>query len=122
MKTKRTKRAAPKVGWNGVMDKPCGECPFRKTSARGWLGPWTAESIVLQAFSEAGLACHMTANDVATAKTCAGSLICANKSAKLYRDTWLACHQANLKASPEAKHVMNVAEFREHHGNGVRRR
>lgn len=39
---------------------PCKECPFRKTSFRGWLGNNTAQQTHDYVLGEADFACHMT--------------------------------------------------------------
>lgn len=41
--------------------KACSQCPFRKISIPGYLGPWPGPSELLdQAFSETGFVCHQT--------------------------------------------------------------
>lgn len=100
---------------SNVMPKPCGECPFRKNAPRGWLGPWNPTSILQQAFSEFGLACHMTADNPDAISMCAGSIICANKSAKKYRNTKLAQLQQGLG---EDDNVLTAFEFIKHHKSG----
>lgn len=101
--------------------KPCKECPFRKESSPGWLGPWDARSIVQQAHSEAGLACHV---DGGVKKhlgdeelydkvhVCVGSLQHANISHKSYRSPIL---NAFAKAVGTAVNIMGLKEFFEHH-------
>lgn len=44
--------------------KPCRECPWRRDSTWGYLGPHTAQEWVEQAHGEAIIACHMTIKDV----------------------------------------------------------
>lgn len=39
---------------------PCKECPFRKTSFKGWLGGLTAQETQSYVLNEADFACHMT--------------------------------------------------------------
>mgnify|MGYP001618446155 CR=1 FL=1 len=78
-----------------AVKKACNECPFRKTSLPGYLGPWPGPNELLdQAFSETGFVCHKTiVRDERTLqfkekkfRLCAGSLICANKTSKIFRD------------------------------------
>lgn len=42
------------------LKQPCKECPFRKTSMRGWLGGLTAKETSDYVLDEADFACHMT--------------------------------------------------------------
>lgn len=91
---------------------PCNECPFRKKSASSWLGPWTPDSILEQAFSEAGLVCHLTVD--AKHRSCVGSIICANKSAKMYRNPELKSLQDELR-DRDTDGILSAWEFREHH-------
>lgn len=99
---------------------PCMECPFRRQSPRGWLGPWqSAQEILDQAFSEAGLACHMTVKQTGVVEgttVCVGALVCANKSAKSYRDHDLHLLQKNAKPDDG---VLDAWEFRDHHKNRI---
>lgn len=41
-------------------DTPCTECPWRRISAPGWLGPYTAEQWFRLAHSDEPIACHLT--------------------------------------------------------------
>lgn len=102
---------------------PCAQCPFRKGSLRGYLGPWESpEELLLVTFSDSefvsghghpGFVCHMTINN--NEKICAGSLHCANKSMKLYRDQHMEALQASLPEK-DAENVMTSWEFTEYHG------
>jgi hypothetical protein len=101
---------------------PCAECPFRKISPKGWLGPWTTDGILAQAHSEAGLACHVDVNKKAgklsaeelraKAHVCVGSLQSANKSAKIYRNPKLNQMQKDVGTSDQ---ILSLFEFRGHH-------
>ena len=98
---------------------PCAECPFKKTSMRGYLGPWASpEELIFAAHSDLGdgFACHMTVKQDDSwegAQVCAGSLICANKSFKTYRDDELRKLQQEVEDNDD---VMNSWEFIEYHG------
>jgi hypothetical protein len=107
---------------------PCKECPFRKESARGWLGPWTIDTILLQVHSDLnplpGLACHL---DVSAKKdlglhgtelydkshVCVGSLQHANKSAKRYRNFIL---NKMAEAVGVSDQILDLFGFKKHHG------
>jgi len=100
--------------------KPCPECPFTKTSAKGWLGPWTPETIHRQVMDEGDLACHMTVteDDVDNDKVrrCVGSVLYMNKGCKKARDPDLAKAQAELKGA-DMSNILNPIEFFKHHGS-----
>ncbi len=108
-----------------VLDNPCGECPFRKKSLAGWLGPWTVETILQQAHGEGGLACHVSVAAVQKRKpkitdeklmkevhVCVGSIQHANRSCKSYRNPELRAMQDALGNGEE---ILNLHEFRKHH-------
>jgi len=42
------------------LKEPCKECPFRKSSLKGWLGGLTARETWDYVLSEFDFACHMT--------------------------------------------------------------
>ena len=44
--------------------QPCSECPWRRRSAPGWLGPMTAQQWIGTVHSDAPIACHMTVTEV----------------------------------------------------------
>lgn len=99
--------------------KPCNECPFRKDSLRGYLGPWTGRVLdfLHDAMSEGGFACHQTIeiNNHWTPRTrvCAGSLRFANKCAKYYRDEELAeLQETQPKDDPN---ILGLLEFTKYH-------
>ena len=96
--------------------KPCSECPFVKGSLQGWLGPWTAPNFIRQLMSEDGQMCHSTITEdgVITPGTqiCTGGLICANKSAKSYRNPDLRKLQEEVGKDDN---VMTAFEFKQYH-------
>ncbi len=42
------------------LKSPCAECPFKKSSFKGWLGGLTAKETHDVVLDEADFACHMT--------------------------------------------------------------
>lgn len=46
-----------------VTAKPCNDCPWRRNSLPGWLGPFNAGEWLLLAHGEAAIACHLTIAD-----------------------------------------------------------
>lgn len=59
--------------------KPCRECPWKRDSVRGHLGPNSAEEWLEIAHSDSPIACHMTVKsddqDWAELRQCGGSAI-----------------------------------------------
>lgn len=103
--------------------KPCNECPFRKKSIAGWLGPWDITSILFQSNSEAGLPCHKSYDPLLRkgldpilamdkAHVCVGSLQSANASCKRYSNPVLK-YMAEVVVKSED--ILSVFEFRKHH-------
>lgn len=43
-----------------VRDRPCAECPWRRSAAPGWLGPMDAAQWLVLADSDLPIACHTT--------------------------------------------------------------
>jgi hypothetical protein len=65
---------------------PCSECPWRRASLPGWLGPHTAEEWQLGAHGDHEIACHLTipagfddddeaGDDTSMMTTCSGAAI-----------------------------------------------
>lgn len=42
-----------------TLKKPCAECPWRKTSAKGWLGASTPVEFIQQSEAETQMPCHL---------------------------------------------------------------
>jgi hypothetical protein len=40
--------------------RPCNECPWRRESAPGWLGPFDADEWIMLGHSDEPIACHET--------------------------------------------------------------
>jgi len=107
---------------------PCKECPFRQESVRGWLGPWTVDTILQQVHSDfnplPGLACHLDVKVqqkkgldgqelYAESHVCVGSLHHANASCKRYRHPELSAMADRLGLLDT---IMDLFKFRNHHG------
>jgi hypothetical protein len=101
----------------------CKYCPWRRTSARGWLGSSTPEEFLVQCTSEAHMPCHITidyddpdwADKLDDASHCAGSLIFMKNSCKQPRDPVLAAMQNKVETSDEL--FAFGSEFIDHHGD-----
>jgi hypothetical protein len=112
---------------------PCSECPFRKTSIRGWLGPDDEKQVLSKVHGEGGYPCHMDLTkapvitkgpnagylDTSDTQQCAGAIIHANLSHKCYRDPELRAHQDRLEGCAHEKDVLNLREFLEHHKSAI---
>lgn len=75
--------------------QPCNDCPWRRKSAPGWLGPLTAEEWRALAHSDEPIACHVTieVEDSWTAgnvRQCAGAAQYRRNIAKRPRDEQIA--------------------------------
>lgn len=103
----------------------CPECPFRKISPRGWLGPWTVEDMEQIVHFEQHLICHL---DVTTQQNagltdeqitlsgqhCVGALRYMSSVGKLSREPEKAQAQKKLKQVPDQS-TIEPFKLREHH-------
>lgn len=86
--------------------KPCSDCPWRRDSLPGWLGPATAVEWVQAAHSDMAIDCHVHPN-----QQCAGSSIYRANVCKMSREKdvlRLPANRETVFARPD--------EFKEHHG------
>lgn len=112
--------------------RTCRECPFRRNSVPGWLGPWTIEKIQAQAHGEFGLSCHTSEDRMLKLHPeledlllsgdpkfyekihiCVGSIYHANASGKLYQNKTLQRFQKRLGLNPN---ILGLFDFVAHHG------
>ena len=96
--------------------RPCPECPFRKASAPGWLGPWEPSKLLASLPYEI-FPCHRTIGDnTDSLRGCAGAAIYLNNRLEISRCHETAEHQQVLKDSDDADSVFSGAgEFLDHH-------
>lgn len=94
--------------------QPCNECPFRRNSAKGWLGGFTVEETLCAARSEDAFDCHLT-RGTEEVKSCAGRLLFAVKTCKSFRNKEL--ESARLELKEQNKDLSNILgfDFAEHH-------
>jgi hypothetical protein len=103
--------------------KPCAECPWLRTSARGWLGASNAEEFYRTSVTQEGhMPCHMDIDytdknwretQLPEADLCAGNLIYYRNHLKNPRDPEVAEWVRAVERSP---HVFDwPVEFMEHH-------
>lgn len=87
---------------------PCKECPWRRVSLRGWLGPHDAKQWVLIAHGEAVIDCHLLHQN--KTHQCAGAAI--------YRANVLKeCRSARPLSLPQDKATVfsDPGQFLAHH-------
>jgi hypothetical protein len=104
-------------------EKVCPDCPFRKDSIPGWLGPHSMEEIMNNFTHEFAWTCHMKRDNKSDHKTipvCKGFLISAKKSAHSFGKTdegkKLNDLIINMTISEKEKDlVMNKFEFIKYH-------
>lgn len=111
---------------------PCNDCPFRRKSLPGWLGPWSVEE-VLGHIAYGPFPCHKTIsgpnmeNDDPKLRQCAGAAIFMNNKLQMSRDPSLSATQKALKgctADLKASVFSTADEFAGHHrrlGGGSKR-
>lgn len=105
------------------LTRPCSECPFRRKSAPGWLGPWEP-SEVMTTIRYASFPCHRTIpyDDVSLdhprLQSCAGAALMLCNMMTLSRDPDITVHQRALRDDPSADFGAVFAserEFLDHH-------
>lgn len=96
---------------------PCDECPWRKDSIPGYLGPHTAEEWLNMAHGEGPIACHKTikVNDSwEGARQCRGAASYRANSLKIPRNP-------EIVVGPTDDRVFKFWEFIEHHTKNRKR-
>ncbi|MBS4016807.1 MAG: hypothetical protein KGZ68_01100 [Dechloromonas sp.] len=104
------------------LTEPCKECPFRRNSMPGWLGPWEPTDL-LAAIKVAPFPCHRTIkadisfDDPRTAKMelCAGAALFLNNKMEKSRCPETAAYQRGLATDDTV--FATDAELLEHHGS-----
>lgn len=101
----------------------CARCPFRKTSAPGYLGSSSAEEFIDATLSENDMPCHLAvdyededwADNLEDVPRCAGSLVFFRNNCKLPKVPELC--DAVLGVNTDRETVFSFRhEFLEHHG------
>lgn len=93
----------------------CNECPWRRESAPGWLGPMDADEWVALVHSEEAIACHITIEEEGDWTTpgirqCAGAATYRGNVCKRPRDPEVA-----LLPADRDKVFATPGQFLEHH-------
>lgn len=97
---------------------PCNECPYRKDSAKGWLGDNSVETYAEPITSDIEIPCHKTMNSDRLMRYCAGLASVRVNSCKSARYSPIIMKsEENVKNSPHRAECFNFKhEFEEHHG------
>lgn len=95
---------------------PCIECPFTRGSIRGWLGGFGVEETKLAALSEDSFECHLT-RESDNKKECAGRLLFAKNSFKVFRDKELENLKIEVVNNNKdiLSNILNSRDFEDHH-------
>ncbi len=96
-----------------VTKKPCGECPFRKNSAKGYLGGFTIEETLSVAKSEHEFQCHKT-RETDNVRECVGRLLFATKTCKSFKDSELEALRLHAKEHNSTENILGF-DFKKHH-------
>jgi len=114
-----------------VCKKICTECPFSKSSLRGWLGSHSLEGVLAAQEGEKLFSCHLQRNDGMTnddiecgeVKICRGFLVSASKSDITFGqnpETGKELGKLQALVASEAKEdkgtILSRQEFEDHHG------
>lgn len=100
--------------------QPCNECPWRRNSFPGHLGPYTAEEWAALAHTDIAIACHKTIEedddwDAPNLRQCAGAGIFRANVLKSPRDP-----EVYRAKEPDHDRVFSSnAEFITHHNGGT---
>lgn len=105
---------------------PCSECPWRRNSLPGWLGPHTAEEWVQGAHGDHEIACHLSIphsdnddeagdEEMAEMTTCSGAAIYRHNVCKSPR---FVPRENTLPADTSL--VFGYGEFLQHHTLGTK--
>ena len=93
----------------------CNDCPWRRVSAPGWLGPLSAEEWIALAHGEGAIACHQTIVEDESwqdARQCGGAAQYRRNVCKLPKNPEVA-----VADEPDTEKVFGRStEFFEHHG------
>lgn len=102
------------------LKEPCHQCPFRRTSIQGWLGPWNPEDLLHQV-SYGEFPCHCTIKkdgaDTTNMQVCVGAVTYLNNKMQRSRDPQMSAAQ-NLHPADHRLAFSNPQEFIAHHRGG----
>lgn len=101
--------------------EPCPKCPFRKTSAPGWLGSHNPQELVGVVLRDGAWPCHQTHNGMSfeaarqhpRVQHCGGAAAFAANICKVSRDSEVAAHQRRVGKRTEVFGLPQ--DFIDHH-------
>jgi hypothetical protein len=94
---------------------PCGECPFKKVSTKGWLGEFTVEETLKASMADQDFLCHVSGRG-SVKRQCAGRMLFASKTAKMFRSPIIENIRKEVRdANPNFREDILGFEFRSHH-------
>lgn len=104
------------------LKKPCDECPFRRDSAQGWLGPWEPQEL-MHSLHGTPFPCHKTIKasvafdhpSTDKMELCAGATLFLNNKIQTSRDPETMMHQKLLDGVDGSEVFQWEHEFMEHH-------
>lgn len=85
--------------------KPCKDCPWTRTSLKGWLGGSTVEEWLQAVHGETLIKCHVCSN-----QQCAGAAIYRRNVCKILADERLLVLEKDTETV-----FANPMQFKEHH-------
>lgn len=105
--------------------KPCDDCPFRKNSLPGWLGPHSVEEFVQYYQMDYPYPCHKTLVEERDAgdlelrdgeHICIGLVHTRNNSCKRARDNQSSLRQEEIRLKGEKNECFtHISQFVKHH-------
>jgi len=97
----------------GLVKKPCNECPWRRNALAGYLGPHNADEWLSLAETDAPIACHKTIQESESfegTKHCAGAATYRANRCKLPRDKRIPTGPSDHDGV-----FSNPVQFKDHH-------
>ena len=96
-----------------MITKPCGQCPFRKNSIKGYLGGFTIEETLKTAQSESSFVCHKV-RESNKEEECAGRLLFASKTCKKFKNKDLEDKRNYITSINSLDNILGF-DFKNHH-------
>lgn len=93
--------------------KPCGVCPFKKNSIKGYLGGFSVEETLLVARSDSSFICHKTRESF-NEEECVGRLLFATNTYKKFKGEELEEMRIIANENNSLDNILGF-DFSEHH-------
>lgn len=99
---------------------PCNECPFRKNSIPGWLGPHKIEDFRTMASADVDFKCHMELDTLGDeANTCGGYIYWRLNSFMMAKDPYLKNLEWIAKTNKEERDKCLGLDFVKYHKKSI---